>query len=367
MRRFIWAGVLINPSLVAKYNVVSAAANNWQLKFIRSLIHNKIDVFCLSYMPDSYWPKGKLFPKIQSNELPAGINIISVLYFNIPIFREITLGISLIYAVLRKNIPFDLLITYNPFIRHILLGTFFKFFLSKKWVLVIADGDLKGSPDLSVYLSHNTFLKKSGNIKLFQGGISKFKGFNNNNNRIDNKNIVYTGNISNLTGIVEFAILFDQLSIINNIYTDIELHIYGKGDSILLKNLAMGNDKIKIFGFVDDYTLEKAMLNAWIFVNPRSLIEEYRQNTFPSKILEYIRFGKPILSTKSSGISSKYDDFLFYFDSENPQSLSEVIEKLVLMNNESRIQITKTAKSFCEINSWENVTQNFLQDLNKAF
>jgi len=53
------------------------------------------------------------------------------------------------------------------------------------------------------------------------------------------------------------------------------------------------------------------MRSAWIYVNPRSLAEESVQNTFPSKILEYLRYGKPILSTKTSGIGSKYDNFYF--------------------------------------------------------
>ena len=126
------------------------------------------------------------------------------------------------------------------------------------------------------------------------------------------KIILFTGNISKLTGIIDFALLFNEIS-----NSNFELHIYGKGYDEILKNLSEKNSSIKIFGFVNDEVLENAMRSAWIYVNPRSISEETLQNTFPSKILEYLRYGKPILSTKSSGIGNKYDSFLFYYNSED--------------------------------------------------
>lgn len=357
MKNILWIGVIINSNKVGNYKVVSAAANNWQLRFINALIENGINVSCITYLPDSYWPKGKFIPKLLSNDFPEIINTTTVRYLNIPIFRELSLGMSLIFIILKKRIPFDLLITYNPFKRHIYLGTFIKNILKRKWALIIADGNMSGKPDLGIYLSYNSFKLEKGKKLFMQGGISDFK--NKTIIKVEKKIILYSGNITKLTGIVEFAELFNEMQDRN-----IELHIYGKGDNKFLNLLSEQNDNIKLFGFVNDETLEEAMNNAWIFVNPRSLSEEASQNTFPSKILEYLRYGKPIISTKSPGISNKYDKFLYYYISNDLSSLKNIISNFSQYDEDYFIKFSVDARNFCFQNSWKNVTKGFLNELN---
>lgn len=360
MKSILWIGVIVKSNKIGAYKVVSAAANNWQQRFINGLVDNGIKVSCVTYLPDSYWPKGKLRPKLNPDDLPEIANVSSVSYLNIPFCREITLGISLISIILKERMSFDLLITYNPFKRHIYLGTFIKKVLKKKWALIIADGNMYGKPDIGIYLSYNTFLLHKGKKILMQGGISDFKV--QQPKKIEKKVILFTGNISKLTGIIEFASLFNEIQ-----DESIELHIYGKGDDQNLSLLSEQNKNIKIFGFVDDETLEIAMYSAWIFVNPRSLSEESIQNTFPSKILEYLRYGKPIISTKSSGISNKYDNFLFYYNSKDLRTLKHIFNYLKSNNEEFYIKFNEDARVFCNQNSWKNITNMFLNELNNKF
>jgi glycosyltransferase involved in cell wall biosynthesis len=357
MKSILWIGVIIKSNKIGTYKVVSAAANNWQQNFINGLVENEIKINCITYLPDSYWPKGKLLPKLNENDFPNIENVYTVRYLNVPIFREFSLGLGIIYSILRNRIKLDLLITYNPFKRHIYTGIFIKKVLKKKWALIIADGNKDGNADLDIYLSYDTYINQVGNKILMQGGISDFKI--EIQKFIDKKIILYTGNISKLTGIVEFASIFNEIQ-----DDSIELHIYGKGDNQNLNLLSQQNQNIKIFGFVDDETLEKVMHSAWVFVNPRSLSEESIQNTFPSKILEYLRYGKPILSTKSSGISDKYDSFLFYYNSEDLMTLKNLFNYLKLQNEDFYIKFNEEARIFCKQNSWKNVTNMFLNELN---
>jgi glycosyltransferase involved in cell wall biosynthesis len=356
MKSILWIGVIINTEQIKNHKVVSAAANNWQQRFVNALIDNGVQVNCITYLPDSYWPKGSFRPKLKKKDLPENFRAFPVSYFNIPFFREISLATSLIVTIIKLKLHFDLLITYNPFKRHIYCGTLFKSILKKKWALIIADGDKDGNPDVDIYLSNDTFLRQEGKKILMQGGVSEFKEpfYRPSNKKI----ILFTGNISKLTGIVEFATLFNEISNCN-----FELHIYGKGNDQSLNNLSLTNSKIKVFGFVNDKNLENAMRSAWIYVNPRSLAEESVQNTFPSKILEYLRYGKPILSTKTSGIGNKYDNFLFYYKAEDLQSLQNTLVFLNQLSDESYAKIHNDAKVFCSKNSWINVTKSFLYDL----
>ncbi len=358
MLNILWIGVIIKQQQIGTYKVVSAAANNWQLRFINGLVKNGVQVNCITYLPDSYWPKGNFRPKYRLHDLPENLNAFPVNYINIPIFREISLGFNLIIKIIQVQLPFDLLITYNPFKRHIYCGYFIKKFLKKKWALIIADGEKDGNPDLNIYLSYDTYIRENGKKILMQGGLSDFK--------IPlyiqtvKKIILFTGNISKLTGIIDFALLFNEIS-----NSNFELHIYGKGYDEILKNLSEKNSSIKIFGFVNDEVLENAMRSAWIYVNPRSIAEESLQNTFPSKILEYLRYGKPILSTKSSGIGNKYDSFLFYYNSEDLYSLIKTLNYINDLVEDSYIKIHNDAKIFCHENSWEKLTKIFLNDVNE--
>jgi glycosyltransferase involved in cell wall biosynthesis len=357
MKSILWIGVIIKSEQISTYKVVSAAANNWQLNFINGLIQNNIITKCITYLPDSYWPKGKLLPKLCKHDYPIIEDVFSVSYLNLPLFREFTLGLNIIFLIVRKKLVFDLLITYNPFKRHIYTGTFIKKILKKKWALILADGNTDGKPDLNVFLSYDTYLASHENKLLMQGGISDFKI--TQDIKTEKKVILFSGNITKLTGIIEFASLFNKLQ-----DQSIQLHIYGKGDNQKLNLLSEQNQNIKIFGFVSNETLEKAMHTAWIFVNPRSISEESIQNTFPSKILEYLRYGKPIISTKSSGISNKYDSFLFYYKSEDLGSLKDIINDLKDNNDEYYTKFNEKARVFCNQNSWKNLTNIFLNDLN---
>ena len=99
MLNILWIGVIIKQQQIGTYKVVSAAANNWQLRFINGLVKNGVQINCITYLPDSYWPKGNFRPKYRLHDLPENLNAFPVNYINIPIFREISLGFNLIIKI----------------------------------------------------------------------------------------------------------------------------------------------------------------------------------------------------------------------------------------------------------------------------
>ena len=171
------------------------------------------------------------------------------------------------------------------------------------------------------------------------------------------KNIVYCGSISNLTGIIDFAILFNKLNL-----SGISLHIYG-GISYKLEELAKLNTSIKLFGFVNRDILEDAMNNAWIFVNPRNNKEEDKLNTFPSKLLEYFRYGKPIISTHISSLNTDINNLIYFFDLSNSNTIVNLLNKLNNYNEKDLIEIYNNYKLFCLQNNWDIKVRNFLIEL----
>ncbi len=356
--KILWVGVLTSNEAVKKLELVSAAANNWQSQFLTGLNNNGASTICLSWLPSRYWPLGDFRPKFDKVDLPKNFKTYGVPYYNIPLLREVSLGWSLIRAIRKHKIDFDLLITYNPFKRHFMIGKYAKRILKKKWALVIADGSFAKNPDFTVFLSHSSYLShKLANKYLMQGGTGSFKDVNNKCTR--DKIIVYTGSITNLTGISEFALLFDKIGA-----KDIKLHIYGKGNSSILNGVVEKNKNIVLHGFVDQTVLDKAMLDAWAFVNPRNSIEEIKQNTFPSKLLEYIAYGKPIISTTISSLTFEFKDLLMFYNQDDILSLTKVLKEIESYSVHDLVVIKEKAKEFCLVNSWDAQTRGFLNNIN---
>ena len=181
------------------------------------------------------------------------------------------------------------------------------------------------------------------------------KNYHFQNNKISSKKILlYAGSQSKITGIEEFVKLFSELK-----EEDYELHIYGKGNNPIIKSALLKDSRIKLFGFVSDAVLDAACFSADAFINPRSSDNE-ANNTFPSKLLLYLSYRKPIISTDVPGISSKYDPFLFTYDSDDYLSFKNCL--LNLKKTDTKMYAEK-CESFIFKNSWINLTKKFIEHI----
>jgi len=95
--------------------------------------------------------------------------------------------------------------------------------------------------------------------------------------------------------------------------------------------------------------------NAFAFVNPRPVNIRMGETNFPSKILEYLSYCKPILSTKSPGLAPYYDNLLFYYDENDIFSLERALNNLVYfsIDDESSIPFREKLKTFVESHTWK--------------
>jgi len=60
-------------------------------------------------------------------------------------------------------------------------------------------------------------------------------------------------------------------------------------------------------------------------INPRENNEEYTKFSFPSKLTEYLKTGKPVICYKLDGIPQEYDEVLFYIDDYTKEDLLNLI------------------------------------------
>jgi glycosyltransferase involved in cell wall biosynthesis len=141
------------------------------------------------------------------------------------------------------------------------------------------------------------------------------------------KKVLYAGSLSKIYGIKNLCEAFASCS-----KEDEELHIYGDGDyAPELKELIRERTNIFYHGNRPNYEVVESELESVLLVNPRPTEGEYTKFSFPSKTLEYMVSGTPVLSAHLEGIPCEYDEFLYYFDDKDPdglkKSLREILDK----------------------------------------
>lgn len=123
--------------------------------------------------------------------------------------------------------------------------------------------------------------------------------------------IVYTGKLNAKFGINDLVNAFMKIE--NPNY---RLILCGDGDARdFVINAAAADKRIEYKGQVSVSKAKEYINSADILVNPRQNNEEYTKYSFPSKIIEYLLSGKPVISFFLDGMPEIYKKFLVVLDS----------------------------------------------------
>ena len=156
------------------------------------------------------------------------------------------------------------------------------------------------------------------------------------------KIILYSGTLNYEYGIMN---LIKAFNMINN--KNIKLWICGKGNS---ENEIIANQKInkniKYFGFLTNKKIKELQLHATILINPRMNTGLYTKYSFPSKTIEYMLSGKPIVMYKLDGIPSEYDNYLYYVNGNKIEDLRDKIIEILNKDSKELQQFGKKAQEW---------------------
>ncbi len=355
MQNILWLGPVVDPSEVSDSAAISAAANHWQRNLIKSLNNLGNEVLIIGHRPERVWPIGSLRPPRLRED--SEFRKIETRYINLPFINR--LHISLLYEkkILQQATDDTVLITYNWSPREDRLRYLRQRYKNFKWISVVADGNAPSGADCTIYMSGKAY-DKAGSVNSvhFEGGIEEMYG--QITPSTEKKILVYAGEYSSLTGIRTFIRQFRSLSLKN-----IELHLYGKIPTSLHQELATGEYNIKPHGFVSAEELTDRLKGAWAFVNPRDEVLEDALNTFPSKLLLYFRYGKPIISTRSPGIPQKFTSLLSIYDSKSVESLRKVIRQVCSLSVSEYVEVYKYSRSLLTSQKWSVVVCDLVKEL----
>jgi glycosyltransferase involved in cell wall biosynthesis len=155
--------------------------------------------------------------------------------------------------------------------------------------------------------------------------------------------ISYSGSLFKSYGIKKI------LEVMNYVDDDIELHIFGYGEYKDKVVEASSFDKRIIYnGFLLPHELSSQLSKSSLLLNIRNSSEEFTKLSFPSKIIDYMSTGVPVLTTKLDGIPDEYYDYVYSIDSFDSKIIGEKINEIKKIPNNKRIDLGLKAINFLE-------------------
>ncbi len=166
------------------------------------------------------------------------------------------------------------------------------------------------------------------------------------------KVILYAGSIRRLYGIQNLVEGFLRAKI-----PDAELHVYGDGDyREELEEVCKNNPSVRYMGIRPNAEIVAAEQRAALLVNPRPSAPEYTKYSFPSKNMEYMVSGTPILTTKLPGMPKEYYPHVYLLEDETSKGIAEKLQEILALSLEEREEKGIKAREFVLSNK-SNVAQ----------
>ena len=155
--------------------------------------------------------------------------------------------------------------------------------------------------------------------------------------------VMYTGSLwKKDAGIEYFTEGFIQANIEN-----CELHFYGTGEQVdWIEHISSKYPQVKYKGCVSNEEIVRKQKEATLLVNPRPSNEEFCQFSFPSKTIEYMASGTPVLMTRLPGVPKEYFDYVYTIDIETAEGACEALKTIFSLDRELLEKKGKNALKF---------------------
>ncbi len=332
----------------------SAAGNKFELGVLDG-ISSKYQIHAISIPSVAPYPMDKrLYIRREKVRLRNGIEAICVSSPNIPMIKQLWQS-AMIYHEAKKIIKSTkddvLIMTYNLYPQVGTGAIKLKRKFKKKMLSIIADlpfdDATKRNPvskiiinvfnfitrrnlkqaDWYILLNENAkaFIPDTAPYTIIEGGIKPDEWELQENSVTDRKDIIYSGALTDYSGIVQLVGAMHEMN-----RSDAVLNIYGNGYlTDWVKGETEKSQNIVYQGSVPNNEMRILQSNCRLLVNPRPTDTDIAKYTFPSKILEYLASGTPVVTSKLNGIPREYDQYLSYIESVDPAGIAEAIYRVL--------------------------------------
>lgn len=153
---------------------------------------------------------------------------------------------------------------------------------------------------------------------------------------------MYAGGVSKQYGLENLVKGFRKADL-----PDARLEIYGPGDYVQeLSQIAAEDSRIFYGGMLLNAEIVEREMAATLLVNPRPTGEEYVKYSFPSKTMEYMSTGTPVLTTVLPGMPKEYHPYVYLLEEETADAIAEKLAQIFAQPAEALFEKGMTAREF---------------------
>ena len=331
---------------------LQGAINTFQWNLIDGFIENNVDITLFNTIPVGTYPTK--YSKFLINTMDwtyRGIMCREIGFVNLPIVKQ-----SMRKATYIKNIKLWIkssngpktIVAYSLYLPYLEVFSYIKKYHPEvNLCMIVADlpcqfGIMpkekiksfifnvygKQTMRLTKYIDYYVLLTKQmrqplaikNNYIVVEGIVNEIP-FRQEISSRENKIILYTGTLNYQFGISNLLNAFEKIK-----NEDYELWICGVGEAVKeIQAITLIDSRIKYYGYLSKDDIYELQKNATVLINPRTNDGEYTKYSFPSKTMDYMASGVPILMYKLDGVPDGYDQYIYYIKDNTIQALSDKI------------------------------------------
>lgn len=323
---------------------------------LKGFVSNHAAVQTLSAIPVSFRNHKKKFWNVAS-EVEDGVVYKYVPFFNAPVIRQVWIFIFSFFCVLwwgvrnkrEKRLVCDVLnvsVCMGSLLASKLVGLKSVGIVTDMPGLMVASSNKKSgiskfvcwvnksylkSFDYYVFLTEqmNPKINTKGRPYIVMEGLVdvNMKDLLSRKEVGGPRNVIYAGGLYEEYGVrmlIEAFLLLDM--------GDVMLSLYGDGPLVpFIKECEKKDNRIRYGGVQPNDKIVEEELKATLLVNPRPTHEEFTQYSFPSKNMEYMVSGTPVLTTLLPGMPKEYHEYVYLFDKETPEGYRRVLKEVLTL------------------------------------
>ena len=166
------------------------------------------------------------------------------------------------------------------------------------------------------------------------------------------RTVFYAGGVSRQYGLGDLTEGFLRSDLPNT-----RLEIYGPGDYVKeLQSIAEQDPRVFYGGMLLNTEIVAKEQEATLLVNPRPTHEEFVKYSFPSKTMEYMASGTPVLTTRLPGMPKEYCPHVYFIEEESADGIATALKTVLEHTDEELFRKGQQARDFV-LDGRNNVVQ----------
>jgi glycosyltransferase involved in cell wall biosynthesis len=343
------------------------------------------DVEAFSAVPVPSFPRSRrVIVPAQRLDLAPGIIANSVPFVNITPLKQISIGISMLWCLIRwglrvrhnkQRVVFSYNISVPPLAFTLAAARVIRAktivyicdinipghtvpksllyridALLETWLLKFVDGCIVITDRIATdYLAGRPYIRMDGGVSA---SLIEESGRLLAARRLDESQfiIVATGTLNEPNGFREIISAFSRLK-----GSQYRLVLAGRGPlEVEIASAARRDSRIEFRGFLEIHDLLALHAKADVLVSMRVTQSLNTAYAFPSKTFEYLLSGVPVITTATGHMKAEFGPYCFILEEESSQALAALLQRVERLDPAERARIGRAARQFIiDHKTWE--------------